>query len=93
VEGCGSCAPSLDAWTTLRVWVEAPPELRLARGLARDGDTMAPEWQRWQRMEAALFAAERTRERAHVRVDGAAGDGQGGFTVSDQRPQDPRRPG
>ena len=75
MEGCGSCAPSLDAWTTLRVWVEAPPGLRLARGLARDGAAMAPEWLRWQRMEAGLFTADRTRERSHLRVDGTAGGG------------------
>jgi hypothetical protein len=35
---------------------------------------MAPDWHRWQRMEAAVFAAERTRERADLRVDGTAGD-------------------
>lgn len=79
VEGCGSCAPSLDPWTTLRVWVEAPRELRLARGLARDGDAMAPEWQRWQAMEADLFASDRTRERADLRVDGTADGGPDGY--------------
>jgi uridine kinase len=74
VEGCGSCPPALDRWTTLRVWVEAPPELRLARGVARDGAEMAADWRGWQRMEAAVFAADRTRARADLRVDGAAGD-------------------
>jgi len=78
VEGCGSSSPSLDEWTTLRVWVEAPPGLRIARGLARDGVGMADEWQRWQRMEEALFAADRTRERAGLRVTGTAG-GPGDF--------------
>jgi uridine kinase len=79
VEGCGSCAPPLDARTSLRVWVEAPPGLRTARGLARDGMAMAAAWERWQRMEEALFAAQRTRERAHLRVDGTAGYGPDEF--------------
>jgi uridine kinase len=72
VEGCGSSPRSLDGWTTLRVWVEAPQQVRLARGLARDGDHLADHWQRWQGAEAAEFAREETRARADVRVDGAA---------------------
>ena len=72
VEGCGSSPRWLDPWTTLRVWVEAPGELRLARGLERDGAAMAAEWRRWQRREAAVFAAEATRERADLRIDGSA---------------------
>jgi uridine kinase len=73
VEGCGSCPPSVDPLTTLRVWVEAPAELRLRRGLERDGEALRPEWLRWQREEAAVFAADRTRQRADLRVDGAPG--------------------
>lgn len=71
VEGCGSSPRTLDPWTTLRVWVEAPAGLRLARGLARDGSGLEPEWRRWLRTEAAEFARESTRARADVRVDGA----------------------
>jgi uridine kinase len=71
VEGCGSSPRALDPWTTLRIWVEAPVTLRLARGLARDGAELAPEWRRWQVTEAAEFARESTRARAEVRVDGA----------------------
>ena len=72
VEGCGSCPPEVDPLTTLRIWVEAPAELRLRRGLERDGEALRPEWTRWQREEAAHFAAQRTRQRADLRVDGAA---------------------
>ncbi|RFU19642.1 uridine kinase [Geodermatophilus marinus] len=73
VEGCGSCPRAADPWAVLRVWVEAPAALRLARGLARDGVALAPQWRRWQGLEAAVFAAEGTRERADVRVDGTGG--------------------
>jgi uridine kinase len=71
VEGCGSCPPAVDPLTTLRVWVEAPAGLRLGRGVARDGEALRAEWLRWQQREAAVFAAERTRDRADLRVDGA----------------------
>ena len=81
VEGCGSCPRSVDAWTTLRIWVEAPAALRLARGLARDGEQEADHWRRWQREEAVHFAAEDTRARADLRVDGAETPADGTFTV------------
>jgi uridine kinase len=77
VEGCGSCPAALDPWTTLRIWVEAPPALRLARGLARDGAAHEADWRRWLEREAAYFAADRTRERAQLHVDGVAGTGNG----------------
>jgi uridine kinase len=71
VEGCGSSPRALDSWTTLRIWVEAPADQRLARGLLRDGTDLEAHWQRWQSLEAAVFAAEETRGRADLRVDGA----------------------
>jgi hypothetical protein len=42
----------------------------MARGIERDGDAFAPHWEQWAKDEAALFARERTRERADVIVDG-----------------------
>lgn len=72
VEGCGSSPRAMDPWTSLRVWVEAPEGLRTARGMARDGLHLSAHWRRWQRLEAAEFAAQQTRARADVRVDGTA---------------------
>jgi uridine kinase len=75
VEGCGSSPRALDGWTVLRIWVEAPADLRLARGLARDGSGLEPEWRRWQSTEAAEFAREGTRAHADLRLDGSAEPG------------------
>jgi len=69
LEGCGSARRAADAFASVRVWVEAPDDLRLARGLARDGDAARDHWLRWMRDETAHFARERTRERADVRLD------------------------
>jgi uridine kinase len=82
VEGCGSSPRALDPWTSLRIWVEAPAPLRVARGLARDGADLAAHWRRWQQSEAAHFAAEDTRARADLRVDGAAPCPDGAFVAS-----------
>lgn len=70
LEGCGSARLTADPVATLRVWVEASPAERLARGLARDGTAMRGHWEDWMRRETRHFAHERTAERADVRLDG-----------------------
>lgn len=56
------------------IWVEAPTQIRLARGLARDTDFPGKEdlWRQWMREEDEFFAADRTRERADIIVDTSA---------------------
>jgi hypothetical protein len=56
------------------IWVEAPPPMRLARGMARDGDLpgKAELWEKWMREEAAFFAADGARSRADIVVDTTA---------------------
>lgn len=70
VEGVGSGSRSHASSVTTLVWVEAPRELCLARGLARDGEAMRPEWEQWTADEEEHFRRERTRERADMLVDG-----------------------
>lgn len=70
LEGCGSGARAVARRAVLLVWVEAPADLRLERGLARDGAHMRDHWLRWMGLEAVHFAAERTRERVDAVVDG-----------------------
>ncbi|WP_433240329.1 uridine kinase family protein [Streptosporangium sp. CA-135522] len=60
----------------LAVWVEAPDELRLARALARDGASYAPQWREWMRAEQEWFASDGTRSRADLLLDGAAVPGE-----------------
>jgi uridine kinase len=70
LEGVGSGANRFAGLVTVLVWVEAPYELRMVRGLERDGDAFAPHWEQWARDEKELFSHERTRQRADVLVDG-----------------------
>jgi len=70
VEGCGAGARRLGRLTTLLVWVEAPDDVRLARGLARDGEDARDHWLDWMGEEREVYAAEGTAERADVRLDG-----------------------
>ena len=81
VDGCGAAQRSTDRFAALRIWVEAPAPLRLERGIARDGEALRAEWQRWMVVEADHFTRESTRARADVLVDGTAGlvDGTAGL--------------
>jgi uridine kinase len=70
VEGVGSAARPVDPWAVLRVWVEAPADLRLTRGLTRDGLAIREHWLRFVETEDAHFASDGTRRRADLIVDG-----------------------
>ncbi|NKY23894.1 uridine kinase [Cellulomonas denverensis] len=70
VEGCGAGSRAPSRWSSLLIWVETTDDERLARGLARDGDDARPHWLRWMTDERALYAAEDTRARADLRLDG-----------------------
>lgn len=48
------------------VWVEAPRELRLARGVERDGEQERAHLLAWQQLEDEFFASDGTRDRADV---------------------------
>lgn len=64
VEGCGAGARACAPYLSLLVWVEAPPDVRWRRAMARDGEAYRPYWRRWQRQEDEMYGEERTRERA-----------------------------
>lgn len=62
--GSAACRPHLSAL----VWVEADAHVRMARGIARDGEAYRPHWERWALQEAALFARERTSRHADLLI-------------------------
>ena len=70
VEGVGSASLLAEPFAPFVVWVEAPDDVRLARGIARDGEAMAEQWRRWMVAEAEHHRVNRTRERADVVLDG-----------------------
>lgn len=56
------------------IWVEAPDDVRLQRGLARDhgqGYDVEALWRTWMAQEREFFAADGTRERADLIVSTA----------------------
>lgn len=73
VEGVGSGGSAYDDAISCLVWMDAPDDVRLRRGLDRDGEAMLKRLLAWREQEDAMFARERTRERADVVVDTQTG--------------------
>jgi uridine kinase len=73
IEGVGSGSRDHAGFVTALVWVEVPQDLRLTRGLARDGAAMDRHWREWAVAEQEHFATQGTRSRADLVIDGALG--------------------
>lgn len=75
VEGVSSARKGISPELSLIVFVNAPADLRFSRAMARDGDdslAFRAYLERWRSAEDRHFAADRTRERADLVVDGSA---------------------
>lgn len=83
VEGCASATIQVDQFSPFIIWVEAGDTTRLERGLARDGEDLKPQWLAFMRDEAAIYSANNTCARAHVRLDGF-GNIVGGSALANQ---------
>jgi uridine kinase len=71
LEGVGSARAAIVDRLAFAVWIETPADLRLARGIERDGEDSRDFWTSWITGEIAHYAADQTRDRADLIVDGA----------------------
>ena len=70
VEGVSCASREPAKYASFVVWIDAPKDVRLARGVARDGDRARGRWEHWMEQERALFKAEDTQRQADIRVAG-----------------------
>lgn len=71
LEGVMASSTQVGAHAALSVWVEAPRDVRLARGLARDGEASRERWEReWMPAEERYIAEQRPDRRADVTLEG-----------------------
>ena len=70
IEGCGATRQAWRDRLVGRIWVEAPRELRLRRGLARDGAHMLDFWTWWMAQEDGYVADEHPEDDADLWVAG-----------------------
>jgi uridine kinase len=70
VEGVTASRAVFRPYLAYAIWVETPRDLRLARGLARDGAEALPLWEGWMAAEDAYVERERPHEHVDVVVRG-----------------------
>lgn len=80
LEGVSSARAAIRDELTLSVFVHADRESRLARGLARDGESLRGEWLRWMAGEDAHFLDDGTVRHADLLVDGEPAAGHDSAT-------------
>lgn len=68
IEGVGAGHPNIASRRATLVWIDADPDLCLARGIARDGEGMRDHWLDWKVREAAYISAFSVPEKADVTV-------------------------
>lgn len=74
VEGVSVLHSDLGNPWDVTIWVDCPRELRLIRGVNRDGENMRATWvEQWMPEEDRYVAAEQPRARADVVFDGSLG--------------------
>jgi uridine kinase len=73
IEGVYCTRAELRELYDFRIWLDCPPDLRLSRGLARDGDSVRSLWvDEWIPAEDRYYKNHRPQLFAHIVVNGAA---------------------
>ena len=70
VEGVTASREAFRPYLDFAIWVEAPRELCLARGIERDGEEMRAQWEAWMAAEDAYIERERPQAHADLVVPG-----------------------
>lgn len=70
IEGVTCCRQAASGSLAYSIWVDAPAEVRLNRGIARDGENHRHLWDTWMIEEEAFFRTDGTRKRADLIVSG-----------------------
>jgi uridine kinase len=73
LEGVGASRPELRRFLAYSIWVETPRELRLRRGLERDGEDARGRWEQWMAEEDGYIAEAGPAEAADAIVPGDRG--------------------
>jgi uridine kinase len=70
VEGVTAARDAFMPYLTYVIWVEASEDLRLRRGLERDGPAARKQWEVWMAEEASYRDRERPNDRADLVISG-----------------------
>jgi uridine kinase len=74
IEGCGILSRANAALADVRIWLDAPDDIRKARALERDGESYAPHWDEWQAQWETFVATEQPAALADLLLNGGSGN-------------------
>jgi uridine kinase len=70
LEGVTASRQAFQPYLSYSIWIETPRDLRLRRGLERDGEDARAQWERWMEAEDRYIETERPAERADIVLAG-----------------------
>ena len=70
LEGVSSSRKEFRSYLDVSIWIETRREVRLKRGLDRDGEDALSQWREWMAQEDAWVATERPRQGADLVLSG-----------------------
>jgi uridine kinase len=70
LEGVTASREAFRPFLTYSVWIETPRELRLSRGLERDGEEARAQWEKWMTEEDDYLRRERPQDHADLVLPG-----------------------
>lgn len=73
LEGVTASRSAFRPYLTYSIWIEAPRELRLRRGLERDGLEARAKWEAWMAAEDRYIETEHPADRADLVIPGNDG--------------------
>ncbi|MBI4080307.1 MAG: uridine kinase [Candidatus Levybacteria bacterium] len=72
IEGVFSIRNEISSYYHLTIWIECAKEIRLRRGLARDGEQARDRWEKdWIPMEERYMSVQEPQRKATVVIDGS----------------------
>lgn len=74
VEGCGSLSREAASLADLRIWLDAPAEVRKRRALARDAGAFDAHWDMWSAQVDAFIRREEPQRLADVVIRNEDGE-------------------
>lgn len=70
VEGVSSSRAEFRPYLSASIWIDSPRDVRLRRGLQRDGDGARAQWEEWMAREDEWVAAQSPRSKAVLVLNG-----------------------
>lgn len=71
IEGCYSLIQELESYYDFKIWIESPKDLRLSRGIERDGEEKRHLWEDlWMPAEELYIKSQKPMDEVDLIIDG-----------------------